>query len=260
MLINQEERRTFGRISNLYDKARIGYPAILIDDILDYAEIKTDAIILDIGCGTGQATLPFAQRGYNVIGLDMSQEMIDVAKKKCSSFSNVSFRVETFEDVDFSPDSFDVLTSGMAWHWINQKEREEKAHRILKSGGTLALFWSYQRKQESDFVKALGRILDKYGGADRGPAGSKVRQISEMFYHELKRNPLFTLVEIREYEEDFEFSKNKYFDLVISYGWVQGLPEDKRRALTQDLKELYREHQEPLPVPYKYVLLLAKKS
>lgn len=260
MLINREEGRTFERISSLYDRARISYPTQLIGDIVAYSGIKPIGKILDVGCGTGQATLLFAQGGYRIIGLDVGQEMVDIAKEKCSSFPKVSFKVGTFEDLKFPEASLDIIVSGMAWHWINPNGREEKAHRLLKSGGTLALFWSYQRKEESYFVKAVGNILDKYGGTDRGPAGSKVRQISDALYDQLRNSPSFTSVEMREYTEDFEFSKERYLDLVVSYGWVQVLSEEKRRDMTTDLQKLYKEYDEPLIIPYRYVLVLARKA
>lgn len=260
MAVNREEGRTFEKISSLYDRARISYPTQLIDDIVTYSGIRPNGRILDVGCGTGQVTLLFAQRGYYVIGLDVGKEMIDVAKEKCSSFPKISFKVGTFENITFSDASLDIIISGMAWHWINPESREEKAYRILRSGGTLALFWSYQRKEESDFVKAVGKVLDKYGGIDRGPAGSKVRQISDTLYEKLKGSQSFTSVEMREYNEDFEFSKKRYIDLVVSYGWVQVLSEEKRRNLVDDLQKLYKRYEEPLIIPYKYVLVLAKKS
>lgn len=260
MTINQEEGRTFEKISSLYDRARIGYPTQLIDDIVTYSGIRRNGRILDVGCGTGQATLLLAKKGYYVVGLDAGKEMVDIVKEKCSSFPKVSFKVGTFEDIEFSDASIDIITSGMAWHWINPKGREEKAHRILRSGGTLALFWSYQRKEESDFVKDVGKVLDKYGGVDRGPAGSKVRQISDALYEQLKERKFFTSVEMREYDEDFEFSKERYLELVVSYGWVRVLPEDKRSNLAEDLQKWYKRYEEPLIVPYKYVLVLAKKS
>src|SRR3989344_1196173 len=202
MTIIRKEGRTFEKISSLYDKARINYPAQLIKDIIAYSGIRQNGKILDVGCGTGQATLLFAQRGYDITGLDVGQEMVDIAKKKCSSFPKVKFKVGTFEDAEFSDSSLDVITSGMAWHWINPKSREEKAYKILRSGGTLALFWSHQRKGESNFVKDVGKVLDKYGGIDRGPAGSKVRQISDTLYKKLRDDQSFTSVEMREYDED----------------------------------------------------------
>lgn len=260
MTINREEGRTFQHISNLYDRARITYPTQLIDDIVTYSKIRPNGKILDVGCGTAQATLLFAQRGYSIIGLDVGQEMVNLAKEKCSSFPKVKFKVGTFEDVEFSDSSLDIITSGMAWHWINPEGREEKAYRILRGGGTLALFWSYQRKGESDFVKDVGKVLDKYGGLDRGPAGSKVRQFSDALYEKLKENPSFTSVEIREYDEDFEFTKGRYLDLVVSYGWVQVLSDEKRRSLVDDLQKLYKRFEEPLIIPYKYVMILARKA
>lgn len=260
MAINTNEGRTFGRISALYDRARTGYPAKLIDDIVTYSKIKPNGKILDVGCGTGQATLLFAQRGYPVLGLDVSPEMIAVAKSKCLSFPQVAFHVGTFEDAEFSGSLFDIIISGMAWHWITPNGREEKAQRILRNGGTLALFWSHQRKEESDFVKAVGKILDKYGGKDRGPAGSKVRQISDALYGSLRIDPVFSSVEMYEYEEELEFSKERYLDLVISYGWVQGLSLERRRNLVDEFRKLFQQYPEPLTIPYKYVLVVAKKS
>ncbi len=260
MTINREEGRTFQHISNLYDRARITYPTQLIDDIVTYSKIRPNGKILDVGCGTGQATLLFAQRGYSIVGLDVGQEMVNLAKEKCSSFPKVKFKVGTFEDVEFSDSSLDIITSGMAWHWINPEGREEKAYRILRNGGTLALFWSYQRKEESGFVKDVSKVLDKYGGLNRGPAGSKVRQISDAIYEKLKESQSFTSVEMREYDEDFEFNKGRYLDLVVSYGWVQVLPDEKRRSLVEDLQKLYKKYEEPLIISYEYVMILARKA
>jgi len=260
MNINREEGRIFEKISSLYDRARISYPIQLIDNIITYSRVSPNGRILDVGCGTGKATLLFAQRGYRVIGLDPGQEMVNVAKEKCSSFPKVSFEVGTFEEVKFSEASFDAIISGMAWHWVKPEGRYEKVFRTLTRGGTLALFWYYQRKEESDFVKNVGKILDRYGGVDRGPAGSLVKQIADSTYAELSRSRLFTSVETREYEENIEFSKQKYLDLVTSHSWVQWLPEEKRRNLTEDLQELYKKYEESLIIPYEYVLVLAKKS
>ncbi|MBI5393445.1 methyltransferase domain-containing protein [Candidatus Woesearchaeota archaeon] len=258
--MDQQQARTFEKISNLYDKARTSYPPQLINDIIAYSGIKQNGMILDVGCGTGQATFLFAQRDYNVVGLDAGQEMVTIAIGKCSSFPKVSFKVGTFEEIEFPDSSIDIIASGMAWHWINPEVAEKKTYEILRNGGTLALFWSHQQKEKSDFVKAVGNVLDKYGGIERGPAGSRVKQISDNLYERLKLNKLFTSVEMREYNENIEFSKERYLNLIISYGWVQILPENKKKDLTDDLQKLFKKYEEPLIIPYKYMLVLAKKS
>ncbi|MBU1622946.1 MAG: methyltransferase domain-containing protein [Nanoarchaeota archaeon] len=259
MALNREEGRTFGPISSLYDKARISYPSALIDDIIAFSGVENGKV-LDVGCGTGQATILFAERGFYVTGVDISQQMIDVAKRKCSSLPNVDFKVGTFEEVELPEGSLDIVLSGMAWHWVAPEGRYEKVHRILKDNGTLALFWSYQQKEKSDFITNVGKILDKYDGVNRGQAGSLVKETADSTYAELKDSSLFTSVETREYEESFEFTKQRYLDLVVSYGWVQKLPDEKRRSLVEELQELYKKYEEPLVIPYKYVLVLAKSQ
>ncbi|MBI2665279.1 class I SAM-dependent methyltransferase [Candidatus Woesearchaeota archaeon] len=257
-MIRLEQGRHFGKISNLYDKARISYPLQLVEDILSYSKIDKLARILDVGCGTGHATILFARRNYEVIGLDISQQMIQVAQEKCYLFPKVSFMVGIFEGLQLPDASIDLIISGMAWHWITPEGREKKANRILKPGGTLALFWYYQRKQESPFVTAVGSILDKYDGVDRGPAGSRVKQISEELFHQLKTNYFFTSIMLKEYNAEIEFTREKYLDLVLSYGWVQSLPIEKRNLLVAELKQLNGKFKDSLMIPYNYVLLLAK--
>ena len=196
----------------------------------------------------------------NVVGLDLGKKLIEVAQKKCSSFSNTDFRIGTFEEEDFPEKSFHLIVSGMAWHWIKPKGREEKAYKILKEKGSLALFWSYQRKWESSFVQAIGKVLNSYGEINRGPAGSKVKQISDLLYDKLKKSKLFSQVEFKEYDRNIEFTKEKYLNLVLSYGWVQKLSEEKRDQLIKELQELLKKYKTNLIIPYRYVLVLAKKS
>jgi len=146
MDIDRTIRTTFSNISKLYDKARISYPRKLIKDIIDFAKIKKEDRVLDVGCGTGQATILFSEKGFNVTGLDIGKGMIQLCKKKFSKFVNVSFKQGTFEEAEF-PNKFNLIISAMAWHWIDPEIREIKACQLLKENGSLALFWNYQRKK-----------------------------------------------------------------------------------------------------------------
>jgi len=230
----------------------------LIEDIIAFSEIKKRGKILDVGCGTGQATVPFAQKGFTVLGVDLGKELVEIARQKCAIFPNAQFMVGSFEDLSFPPQSFDLIISGMAWHWINPGNREEKAFQLLSTKGTIALFWSYQQKQKSLFVQAVGKILDRYGGVDRGPAGSKVRQIADSLYEQFNSNKMIKDVRRKEYDEDLKFTTESYLDLVLSYGWVQALSEYQRSDLICDLQKLFVDCPKLIVVPYQHVLILAK--
>jgi len=258
--INRDIGKTFGNISELYDRARVSYPKELIDDVITFSKLKEKSWMLDIGCGSGQATLLFAERGFSVVGLDISADLITIAKRKCSQLCNVDFEVASFEETKLRGKSFDLVLSALAWHWIKPEERYEKVHRILKDGGTLALCWSHQQSERSEFLKDVGLILDKYGGRGAGPAGPRIKDYAELTFDELKANKLFTSVEKKKYCVNLEFSKQRYLDLVISYGWVQKLSENYRNQLKKDFQELYKKYEEPLIIPFVYVLVLARKK
>lgn len=256
----KQERETFGGISQIYDEARPSYPKILIDDIIAFSTVKKGDSVLDIGCGTGQATLLFAEQGFSVTGLDLSGEMIAVAKKKCVSFPQVDFKEGIFEEVEFSKESFDLIISAMAWHWIISEKRYEKVHLFLKKKAALALFWYTQVSKKSHFLKDAGAILEKYGGKNAGPTGPRIEVRVQDTLQELKSSPLFTDIHQKEYFEEILFSKGRYTNLVLSYGWVQMLSEKDKEELVTEFEELYKKYKEPLHIPYKFMLLLAKKK
>ena len=68
-------RETFDQVAELYDRARPNYPAEVFDDLAALARLPDGARILEIGCGTGQGTLPLARRGYRVICVELGSDL-----------------------------------------------------------------------------------------------------------------------------------------------------------------------------------------
>lgn len=260
MKIDRSLGKTFGTVSSLYDKARIGYPPELISDIIKFSRIKKEGRILEIGCGSGQATISFAEKGYFITGLDISEDLLTIAKEKCATFPNARFITHSFEDALIENNSVDLIISGLAWHWVKPEERYEKAYRILRDQGTLAFFWSYQQKGKSEIVSAVGKIFDKYGRKGAGPAGSRMKEYAEFVYDELRDHPLFGNVEKKEYSVTLEFSREQYINLVFTYSWVLTLTKVDQEELRRELEETLKEYKERLPIPYKFVLVLARKK
>ena len=78
-----EERRrvraTYDEVALLYDQARPGYPEALFDDVVSLSGIPPGGRILEIGCGTGQATVPLAQRGYPILCIELGENLAALA-------------------------------------------------------------------------------------------------------------------------------------------------------------------------------------
>ena len=81
MELDRGLKKTFGTISAVYDSARASYPDELIEDIVKISKINATSKILEIGCGSGKATYLFAKRGYTILGIDISFELINFARK-----------------------------------------------------------------------------------------------------------------------------------------------------------------------------------
>jgi ubiquinone/menaquinone biosynthesis C-methylase UbiE len=98
---------------------------------------KKNANMIDIGCGMGRTTVPLSKMGFNVIGVDLSESLINKAKVK---FSNIDFRIGNACDLKFSDDCFDyALFSFNGIDLIYPEKKREKAlkevNRVLKDEG-----------------------------------------------------------------------------------------------------------------------------
>ena len=92
-----EQRFTFDQVAGVYRTARPDYPEALIDDVVAYARLEPDDAVLEVGCGTGQATRGFATRGMSILAIDPGPEMVRTARETLSEFSNVRLVEATFE-------------------------------------------------------------------------------------------------------------------------------------------------------------------
>ena len=97
--------------------------------------------ILDVGCGTGRMTAAFSRRNVHsrVIGIDASEEMINMARRKRGG-EGCEFQRALGEDLPFGDGFFDVVCSALFFHHINRdlkKRTLDEIYRVLKPGGFL---------------------------------------------------------------------------------------------------------------------------
>lgn len=98
---------------------------------------------LDIGCGAGREAILLAEAGYNVIGVDLSEEAIHIAKERSATQGlNISWRIGNALDLPVESNSVDFINDRGCFHIICEKDRNkyaEEVYRVLKSGGTFLL-------------------------------------------------------------------------------------------------------------------------
>ena len=128
-----------------YAQSRGGYPQALIDEILNLHTQTGGSLdsLLDLGCGPGNATRALAAHFNHATGVDPSAEMIAAAKavggrSKSGTISFVQGEAETCAGI---PDaSIDLITAATSAHWFDMDSFWHTAARVLKPGGTVAIF------------------------------------------------------------------------------------------------------------------------
>lgn len=138
------ERYAFGRP---YFHPRI------IDQIKEYLclrEVLPTA--LDVGCGTGLSTIALQTIAKEIVGVDLSDEMIALAPE----VHNIKFLVSSAENLPFDKNKFDLITLSQVFHWLDREKFLKEAHRALRAGGWLAVYDNYfsgQMEGNSEFEK-----------------------------------------------------------------------------------------------------------
>ena len=98
---------------------------------------------LDVGCGTGKVAVSLMERGLPVLGVEPDPRMAEVARRH-----HVAVEVASFESWDPAERTYDLLTAGHSWHWVDPVIGLAKAASLLVPGGTIALFWNYHVLEE----------------------------------------------------------------------------------------------------------------
>ena len=156
-----ELKTTFNTAATLYEEVRPGYPENLIQDVVNLSGLNDHSRILEIGCGTGKATQSFAERGYELVCLDIGADLIAVAQEKLKAFPNVSFVRAAFEEWK-SDEKFDLIISATAFHWVDPQVRYLKASEVLGSSGFLAVLSNQHARKDEGFFGEVQDVYDRY--------------------------------------------------------------------------------------------------
>lgn len=166
----------FSRVAPAYASCRPGYP----DELFDYLAglVSRRELAWDCAAGSGQATIPLAQRFNRVIATDLSASMLQQAPRH----SAVEYRVASAEASGLGNATTDLVTVAQALHWFNSEAFYAEAARVLVPGGVLAV-WTYGAQSLDE--PALDSVLRRFYADIVGPYWAPERRHVESGYRTL---------------------------------------------------------------------------
>jgi SAM-dependent methyltransferase len=131
-------RATFDTAAERYERVRPRYPAGLFDDLASLARLEAGSRVLEVGCGTGQATRHLSERGYLVTALELGADLAAVAAARFADVPNVEVVRADFEAWPLPAEPFDAVLFATSFHWLDPAMRAARAAAAVRPGGAVA--------------------------------------------------------------------------------------------------------------------------
>ena len=227
----QRLRTTFEEVPELYDRARPTYPQQLFDDLVALARLPQGARIVEVGCGTGKATIPLAERGYRITGVELGEQLAAVARRNLAAFSAVEVVNAGFETWQPSETEFDAVVSFAAFHRIDPELRYEKSASLLRRGGALAVV-DTEHVLPEDGDEFFADVQEDYIALtetddSRPPRPDDVPDRAT----EIEASGLFASGAVRRYVWDVTYTADEYIAVLDTYSGHRALDPATREQL-----------------------------
>jgi SAM-dependent methyltransferase len=233
--MQQPLKSTFEQVPALYDRARPTYPARVFDDLATLARLPEAARIIEIGCGTGQATLPLAERGYSITCVELGEQLAAVARRKLLRFPAVEVIVADFETWQPARGAFDAVVAFTAFHWIAPELRYAKAASLLRDHGILGIVATehvlppggddFFLQVQEDYEAVVPDDPATKAGGPQPP--ETIPDLSD----EISASGRFRNIAVRRHLWDVVYTAEEYIGVLNTYSGHRALDEDTRERL-----------------------------
>ena len=224
--VDEARRTSFDARAELYDEARPAYPDAVAEDVI----ARGGRRVLEIGAGTGKATMAFARRGASIVAIEPGAQLAAVLRRNVAGH-DVTIEQTTFEAWPIAR-PFDIVMAAQAMHWVDPAIRYTKSAAVLGPGGTLAVLRNEREPFERELFDEIEAAYAQWhpSSSDR-PLETAVECARREIGGEIAASGLFGPVDIREYPWTRTYTTAQYLDLLSTYSDHATLAPAQRERL-----------------------------
>lgn len=158
-----DEVYTSGNFRDYWD---LPYPSQELVAFVASMDLPPNIAVLDVGCGAGSEAIFLAQRGYRVIGVDLSAAALSIARERANKAEvQVDWRQGDAMNLPLENRCVDMVNDRGCFHVIAEEERgrfAEEVARVLKPGGVMLLRGCRDKTEEGHFVSVTEQSVDRH--------------------------------------------------------------------------------------------------
>jgi SAM-dependent methyltransferase len=240
-----------GEVADFYHRYRHGYPAAVLDVLGDAFGLTGQDVLVDLGCGTGQLTLPMAARVRAVVGMDPEPDMLQRARQAAyeRDVRNVTWLIGADSDIPvlrglLGNNSVAAVTIGQALHWMNRQELFSAIIPLVRAGGGVAVvtngtpLWL----QDTGWSRALRDYLEHWLGTKLRFACGTDEQSQRRYHDDLASAGFDVLTSAADYTAELDL--DQLVGGIYSALAVAQLPApDQRPAFAEQIRRAVAPHE-----------------
>ncbi len=243
--MSESTRRFSSRVDN-YVKFRPSYPPEVVALLAAECGLTPDALVADIGAGTGLLAELFLKHGNRVFGVEPNREMREAGERLLTDYPQYTSIDGTAEATTLDDQSVEIITAGQAFHWFDRTKARAEFARILRPSGWVALVWNERRVDSTPFLRAYEQLLRSYSSEYET---LNHRQIDQATIAAFFAPGTFTLQSFTN-TQIFDFEGVKGRLLSSSYTPEPGQPT--YQPMLDELKAIFQQFQVDDTVAFEY--------
>jgi SAM-dependent methyltransferase len=229
---------SFDTVADQYARYRRGYPPEVVADLAGGCGIGPGTRVLEIGCGTGQLSVPVARLGAELVAVELGPALAERAREVLGPFPAAQVVTAAFESWPLPDEPFDAVVSANAFHWLDPSSRIERCLAALRPGGALGVVQPHFVADGSGFVSDSQQCYLRWGLSDDPAFTLPPANEVPPAYPELDADARFAGVSRRRHVADRRYTAAEWVGLLTTDSLVLGLGEAERKGFLSDIGDL----------------------